>query len=105
MARQKVVQHHWQWRGTVCHVGKAGAPLVSAVPWRVARQWLVRRRAEWRRTLGLGLPAQPRAGLLPHFPLTSEQQRRLLCLPLLILPPKTVQIEGFLRGFRPPQVS
>jgi hypothetical protein len=34
------------------------------------------------------VPAQPRAGLLPHF-LPHLQQRRLLSLPLSILPPKS----------------
>jgi hypothetical protein len=67
VARLRKVRRHCQWRSTCCHVGMAGPPSVSAAPWRVARQWLVRRRAEWRRTLELGLPAQARAGLLPHF--------------------------------------
>jgi hypothetical protein len=78
---------------------------VSAAPWRVARLWHVRRRAEWHRTLELGLPGQARAGLLPHFLPHLPAVWQLLSLPLSILPPKTTQIEGFLRGFRLPQVS
>jgi hypothetical protein len=77
------VRYHGEWRG----------------------YWLVRRRGAWRRTLELGLPAQARAGLLPHFLPHLRAVWRLLSLPLSILPFKTTQIEGFLYGFRLPQVS
>jgi hypothetical protein len=46
---------------------QGGTPSVSVAPCWVAWHSLVRRRAEWRHTLGLGLLAQPRPGLLPHF--------------------------------------
>jgi hypothetical protein len=62
-----MVRRHGEWRGTGYHVGKEGPALVSAMPLGVAWHEGVRRHGEWRDTLGLGLPAQPRACLLSHF--------------------------------------
>jgi hypothetical protein len=78
--------------GAIVH----GAALHCAAPLSMARHCTVRRHGAWRGTSECISAPRPGPGKATnHFPLHTRA-RQLLSLPLLILPPKSLKIEGFL---------
>jgi hypothetical protein len=105
MAQEPAAPFPMEWKRMPCW--QDGTRLASVAPLSMGQHCSLRHHGAWRGTyIELHPPACPGLGQsIQAFPPSHRREQGGFSLPLLILPPKSLKIEGFLHGFRAHQVS